>query len=268
MGVLAKWHDSAGFGIFLLSFVCLWAAAGLVARRWARPTTPPVDGSRANSRCDPFRLLPRRYLAIVGCWMIGVLGLTELWYRVHDTPPGESYRWAARMPTGNPTFQTVPLPPRTVKLLACDWAQTGRWRDDDGAEWTLNFFRWKPRSVQSVIHARLHRPEICLPASGLRQVSVSKPVRLQAGHLELPFRECTYEAQGRDFYVFFCQWEDGAEKQSGMAASKAADRLQAVLTGRRWLGQQTLELTATGFPSLDGARERLRHILPSLIQTE
>jgi hypothetical protein len=67
-------------------------------------------------------------------------------------------------------------------------------------------------------------------------------------------------------YVFFCQWEDGSEHQTGMQSSKEGDRLQSVLSGRRNVGQQTFEIILTGSDSLDKAEQSVRARLSGLIR--
>jgi hypothetical protein len=74
--------------------------------------------------------------------------------------------------------------------------------------------------------------------------------------------------EGRKLYVFFCQWEDGAEEQLGMQSSGQADRLQSVLKGRRLVGQQTLEIIIAGGKSLAEAEQQVRRYLPELIRAE
>lgn len=63
-------------------------------------------------------------------------------------------------------------------------------------------------------------------------------------------------------------WDDGAEKQAGFGHSKYLDRLNSVLTGRRRLGQQTLEFILSGYPSLKAAEQSVRKRLPVLIKVE
>ena len=211
--------------------------------------------------------MPRRYLVAVGMWSLLCILATEVWYRTHANPNAGVFYWAAAMPTNNPTYQNIEMPPRSLKLLSFDQGATGKWTEE-GVEWSAHFFRWKPRSVESVIYSRIHRPEVCLPGSGFRQVGDSALVIFDAGPLKLPFRKYTYEMDGRKLYVFFCQWEDGAENQLGMQSSGQADRLQSVLKGRRLVGQQTLEIIITGCNSLDEAEQQLRKHLPELIRLE
>ena len=229
----------------------------------------PQPPSAFSFQLSAFSFQPcRRFLLAVGCWAILCLGATEVWYRAHEIKDVGVFHWSVTLPETNPTFQKVELPPRTVKLLAYDLGVTGKWQEENGAEWNLSFFRWGPRSVESVIHARLHRPEVCLPASGLKQLTESELVFFDAGQLKLPFRKYTYASEGQILYVFFCQWEDGSEKQAGLKASKQAGRLQSVLTGRRLLGQQTLELILSGCDSLEKADAEVRERLPDLIRPD
>jgi hypothetical protein len=200
-----------------------------------------------------------------GLWSLLCIAATEAWYRSHANPNSGKFYWTVAMPESNPTYQKVDLPARTLKLLHFDESATGKWTEA-GAEWSAYFFRWKPRSVEAVIYSRAHRPEVCLPASGLRQVGDSELVTFEIGPLELPFRKYTFETEGRSMHVFFCQWEDGSERQSGMQASKQADRIQSALSGRRNVGQQTLEIIVTGSPSLAEAETLVRRRLPELIR--
>jgi len=274
LSAIDKWHDPAGFSIAVACFFCLWFAAVLCKSRWSAVSGPVVPGSSPRnsqpSILNPQRSpsTPRGFLIAVGCWSLCVLALTEAWYCSHNIKETGVFHWSVTLPATNPTFQKIELPPRTVKLLAYDYGTTGRWLEEGGVEWDVSFFRWRPRSVESVIHARRHRPEICLPASGFKQLTESELVFFDAGQLKLPFRKYTYASEGQILYVFFCQWEDGAEKQTGMQASKQSDRIRSVLVGRRHLGQQTLEVIITGSPSLAEAEALVRRRLPELIRPD
>jgi hypothetical protein len=205
---------------------------------------------------------------VTGAWSILSLLTTELWYRSHEVKNAGMFHWSVCFPTDNPAYKHVELPKRTRELIAFDAGGGGSWTDANGSEWTAYFFRWNPASIQSVLRARIHRPERCLPAAGLRQVSAGGLESFVAGGLHIPFQKYTYEAEGKTLYVFFCQWEDGNEKQGGVWSSKLADRIRSVLVGRRKLGQQTLEVILAGPQTLEEAAEALRKALPALIQRE
>jgi hypothetical protein len=203
----------------------------------------------------------------VGIWALFLIAATEVWYRSHANPNAGVFYWSVAMPTNNPTFKAVELPPRTLQLLAYDQGHSGEWMDE-GSNWSAHFFRWKPRAIESVINSRIHRPETCLPAAGLRQVSGSDLVWYDAGDVKLPFRKYVFRNETQTLFVFFCQWEDGSEQQAGMGASNQEGRLQSVLRGRRMVGQQTLELILVGYESLEKADEAVRNRLPDLIKVE
>jgi exosortase len=306
ISAIDKWHDPAGMTIAVACFFALWAIAVLFQSKWrvapdllaaqklergGRPPTsgtdpqPPVapkqsEGGSAFSHLSrqskakadqplAFSLQPcRTFLLAVGCWAILCLGATEVWYRSHEIKDVGVFHWSVTLPETNPTFQKIELAPRTLKLLAFDAGSTSQWNEDDGSEFSLSFFRWNPRSIQSVIQSRIHRPEDCLPASGYRQLTASELVFFDAGQLKLPFRKYTYASEGQILYVFFCQWEDGAETQTGMGASGQTERLRTVWVGRRLVGQQTLEIIVTGSPSLAEAETLVRRRLPELIQPD
>jgi hypothetical protein len=200
-------------------------------------------------------------------WSLLCIIATEAWYRSHANPNAGIFYWAAAMPTNNPTYQKIELPPRSLKLLSFDEGAGGKWTEE-GVEWSAHFFRWKPKSIQSVIQSRIHRPERCLPASGLRQVGESRAQTFDAAGFRLPFRSYIYESEVKTLHVFFCQWEDGSKQQTGMEASNQAGRLRSVLTGRRVVGQQSLELILVGYDSLEKAEQAVRDRLPGLIRAE
>jgi hypothetical protein len=85
------------------------------------------------------------------------------------------------------------------------------------------------------------------------------------GGISLPLRQYTYEVDGRTLHVFYCLWEDGGEKQHGLS-TMYGERVRAALVGRRLLGQQTLQIVLSGYPTLDAAASAVRSALPELIR--
>ena len=268
LAALEKWHDPAGLTITVACFLCLWAVAGLMTRRTRQHGPRTTDHNQRSVVSSPVVSSPRAFLLACGLWSIFCIIATEAWYRSHTPKDSGVFHWSVALPESKTSFEKVELAPRTIKLLKYDLAATGKWRVEDGSEWSVLFFRWQPRSIESVIYSRIHRPEVCLPASGFRQVSSSELIQVEARGLKLPFRNYTYERDGQRLYVLFCRWEDGAEHQKGMRSSGQGDRLQSVLNGRRLVGQQTLEIIVTDCNSSDQAEQQLRKLLPDLIQLE
>ena len=271
---VAKWHDSAGMTIFLVCFGCLWAIAILFKRKWSTSPCPPTSAVRPGTS-DPGQqssifhlpsLMPRRFLVAVGCWSLLCIASTEAWYRAHETDPAQTTHWSAQFPTHYPNARKIPMDKEIKLVLKYDQGDALSWEEPDGTKWSAFFFRWRAGEATSRMAARDHRPEICLPSSG-STLQADLGIRFLPVHgLELPFRAYTFESAGRDLHVFFCLWEDGADKQTGLGRSKYLDRLDSVRAGRRRLGQQTLEFVVSGYASMEEAEQAVRQRLPGLIQ--
>jgi hypothetical protein len=134
----------------------------------------------------------------------------------------------------------------------------------------LYVFRWNP-GRNSALLANLHRPDVCLPASGWTQLADdgmrNYPVR---GAFELPFRHFEFQRAFGDSapqtaHAFYCLSEDRASGPSSALARRSlgkggsqganspsmsgspsewtrAERVREVLEGRRHLGQQVIEI--------------------------
>jgi hypothetical protein len=98
------------------------------------------------------------------------------------------------------------------KMSAGERAETGDRRADDAA--LLYFFRWKAGS-NSALLANLHRPDVCLPASGWIQTGDFglRSYRI-AENFSLPFRHFLFAqnasggARPRYAHAFYCLRED------------------------------------------------------------
>jgi len=263
---IAKWHDTAGITISLFSLGCLWLIAALMVRR-----QKPLVGSPGVSRPALRDLWPvvsraRAFMLACGLWMLCVIALTEAWYRAHETDLAQTARWSAQFPTNSPSARQLWMDKEIKQVLRFDEGGGFSWEEPDGSNWSAYFFRWRAGEATSRMAARDHRPEICLPSSGY-EVKADLGIHFLPVHgLELPFRAYTFAEAGRVLHVFFCLWEDGADKQTGLGRSKYLDRLDSVLAGRRRLGQQTLEIILSGYASMEEAEQALRQRLPTLVQ--
>ena len=294
LSAIDKWHDPAGFTIAIACFLVLWAVAVLITKRWPnteilkhrnteipssalRPLTsgisdlqPSPEGPVVSSLSSVFRppssVLWRRFALALGLWSLLCILATEAWYRVHDAKAPAFVHWSVTLPETKPTFGKIEIAPRTYELLRCDAGFGGKWHQEDGSDWTVYFFRWEGNSMQSIMQARTHRPEVCLPAGGLQKLSDSQMGIFEIGSLRLAFQKSTYSAQGREIYVFYCVWQDGDEWREGLGSRDAADRLLGALEGSRRFGQQKLEIILSGYSSMAEAERAVRRQLPDIIR--
>jgi exosortase len=296
---VGRWHDIAGYTIIALVFVGTMGLAYLLGKSEIRnPKSAVVAGvSPADMKASQPRTLSglplqiRAYFVIFAlCWLLFVEIGTAAWYRIHETNLVNGIRWNVQWPEQSPNFRKVKIDPEIRGVLRFDEAQGAGWtitspaksetpvaakgseplepksfapQGNHSGENTISCllyaFRWKP-GRNSALLANLHRPDVCLPASGWTQVADdgvrNYPV---TGEFELPFRHFEFErafgnSAPQTAHAFYCLSEDRASgspatpqaaNSPGMSGSRSewtrTERLRAVLEGRRHLGQQVID---------------------------
>ena len=80
---------------------------------------------------------------------------------------------------------------------------------------------------------------------------------VRARDLNLPFRAMDFVYQGKEVYVFYCLWQDGLSSGEQLRVRDYWDDrligLESVFLGERNLGQQTLEIVISGYPTSQDA---------------
>jgi hypothetical protein len=229
------------------------------------------------------------------------------WYRAHETNLVSGIRWTVQWPEQAPNFRKLNIDPEIRSVLRFDEGQCAAWTltpppasessqpaktsgthvnrlPPNAVACYLYVFRWNP-GRNSALLANLHRPDVCLPASGWTQVADdgvrNYPV---TGAFELPFRHFEFQrafgnTAPQTAHAFYCLSEDRAAESSvpattslpGMTGSRSewtrAERLRTVLEGRRHLGQQVIEaifVSNESFSSAD-AESRLRDLVREVV---
>lgn len=262
------WHDFAGYTIVAVVFLgSLFLAKAL--DRDAKGERPKAKVEVTRSR--PFLLSPFPLLLSL-FWLLAVEIAVEAWYRSHEHGLVARERWTARWPETAKGFRDIQIDERTRRTLRCDegrgamWRVVGDGKTEDGDRKTddaalLYFFRWKAGS-NSALLANLHRPDVCLPATGwiqkgdygLRSYRISE-------NFSLPFRHFLFSQippggvsspPYRYAHAFYCLREDRVRDadEDSLAREEFAqepsewsrrERLALVAQGRRHLGQQVME---------------------------
>jgi exosortase/archaeosortase family protein len=263
---VSRWHDIAGYSIIAFVFVATLAVAYLLGRKKA-PVAAGV--SHATPKLQPTRLplqLRTSLLVAALCWLMFVEIGTAAWYRLHERNLVSGIRWSVHWPEQAPNFRKLKIDNEIRAVLRFDNGDAAAWTVSSAANatepktvsCTLFAFRWNP-GKNSALLANLHRPDVCLPASGWTQVADhgvrSYPI---SSSVELPFRHFEFQrafenSTPQTAHAFYCLSEDRAVASSGplptslrsMAGSRSewtrAERIRTVLEGRRHLGQQVIQ---------------------------
>ena len=300
---VGRWHDIAGYSIIALVFVATLGLAYLLGRN--KPVVAGVSPAKSKPP-QPTRLplqFPLSYIAAALCWLLFVEIATASWYRLHERNLISGIHWSVRWPEQAPNFRELKIDEEIRAVLRFDDGKAAAWTaaspvspsEPNTISCLLYVFRWNP-GKNSALLANLHRPDVCLPASGWTKTAEdgvrSYPV---SGSFELPFRHFEFQRsfEGSPLQIahaFYCLSEDRASGTSTSLArrnlgeggratqihpecSEAAPNGRAPnvfarsLEGRRHLGQQVIEaifISSEPFSAAE-AESHLRDLLRELV---
>jgi exosortase len=282
---VSRWHDVAGYTIVALVFAGTMGLAYLLGKSQIPNPKSEIGGKSSDVRkklnvSRQWSVAPRLYLSVALCWLLFVEIGTAAWYRAHETNLVSGIRWTVQWPEQAPNFHKLKIDSEIRTVLRFDEGQCAAWMlmpppasessppaKTSGTQINglppnvvacyLYVFRWNP-GRNSALLANLHRPDVCLPASGWTQLADNGvrnyPV---TGAFELPFRHFEFQrvfgnSAPQTAHAFYCLSEDRAAESSVPAPTSLpsmfgshsewtrAERLRAVLEGRRHLGQQVI----------------------------
>ena len=293
---VSRWHDIAGYTIIAVVFVGTMGLAYLLGRSQARDRTSEIriqnrqsaigsgahgigdaegkaatgSGERAWQRTSFNRqsAIPIQYMAVALCWLMFVEIGTAAWYRLHERNLVSGIRWNVHWPEQAPNFRKLKIDNEIRAVLRFDEGDAAAWilssprnaTEPNTVACSLYVFRWNP-GKNSALLANLHRPDVCLPASGWKQMAdhgardypISDSVELPFRHFE--FQRASQGSAPQIAHAFYCLSEDRASGGSaypaktdspGMFGNRSEwtrrERLRAVSEGRRHLGQQVIEV--------------------------
>jgi exosortase len=274
---VSRWHDIAGYTIIAVIFVGTMGLAYLLGRSHRKSGFQPESSGTACSlpisqtRCplnESGRMPALPFLAAALCWLLFVEIGTAAWYRLHERNLVSGIRWNVRWPEQAPNFRKLKIDNEIRAVLRFDEGDAAAWilssprnaTEPNTVACSLYVFRWNP-GKNSALLANLHRPDVCLPASGWKQMADdgvrNYPV---SDGFELPFRHFEFQrafgnSAPQTAHAFFCLSEDRVAERSArpegsnlpsMSGDRSewtrTERVRAVLQGRRHLGQQVSEV--------------------------
>ncbi len=298
LSAVDRWHDVAGYVIVAAVFLGSLGLTALLARgaskvkskkEEVRNRAPSRDlssqGSVLRSR-SPFILLPS-YFFLSLAWLVSIEIGVEGWYRAHEKNLVVVDRWNVRLPEKAPGFRELKIDENVRQTLRFDTGRELTWKSTNtgGSDPTTNylyFFRWNPGS-SSVVRARAHRPDICLPSTGWKQTADRGLKNYAAGSgIVVPAHHAVF-TQGTGnvtVHTFFSLQEDKVRPDEARPDLELAPgiqpdwsvraRLQMVRRGVRNLGQQVLEFVLLSNHPMDDrtAEEKFAQTLRELIVAE
>ncbi|MDQ3199981.1 MAG: exosortase/archaeosortase family protein, partial [Verrucomicrobiota bacterium] len=275
LAAVERWHDIAGYAIVGLVFLgtIVTASAFTKVESVGKAEIPPnnqepITDNRSHKRPVIFLLgKPGRaftcFVTATLAFLLCAEGAVSFWYRWHERNFVPTASWEVRWPEEARDFRELPIAENIRSTLRYDAGREATWRlrllpneVDAPSQCTMFFFRWEAGST-SILRARAHRPDICLPNTGWR-LTEDLGVREYpaADGLSLPFRHFRFvrdAGAGLPVFAdaFFCQREDRVPSvradrfdatSGGTGHWEIADRLRVVREGLRNQGQQVLEL--------------------------
>jgi exosortase len=261
-GAIHAWHDPAGFSILLVTLFGLWLVSLLMRRR----AGGEIPGSHPAGRNYPEHL-SRLLLISAALWLVFTEGAVQVWYRIHQSPLANS-RWSVRWPSAEEAYRSVPISSEAENLLRYNKGGGAVWKEADGRKWLMYFFQWLPGRT-AALFIKTHRPDICLPASGITMVSDKGIQLINVNNVNLPVRSYRFDDHNVPLHVFYCYWDARASYENARAAAEEdwtpRGRVRAALRGRRELGAQMLEVVVWGYEDDVEAQAALRKQLTKIV---
>ena len=254
LAAMEKVHDRVGNVTLTLCFV-LVCVGGWLSRHIEEPETRLPKQSVPHCPASGF-------LWALAVWMLAVVVASEVWFHNPEDIPSN---WALRPPRNS---SPIEISQRTAELLMADKSVTGKWIDTMGDQWQFFFFQWNAGPVRSRLLARLHRPEICLPATGAMLTKRRAPVPIFIEGIRHELNAYTFTRDGTSTFVYWGAWENRsarADERGVWSTSLPIAGLQSVLWRERNLGQQVIELAVSGCNDAAEADTALTRVVPTLI---
>lgn len=194
-----RWHDPAGMTILMICVGAILLAALFLNRNSRSPV--------ALSAIPSAHPLPAWFVPALTIWVAFTVVGTELWYYDGSAPPESP--WKLVPPTESEPF---PIPPSALAAFRSDRTTSATWLAEDGRRWLLYFFEWDYGPAFTRVAAQMHRPEICLPASGRQLHEDRGKVSFTVDGVTLPFHAYSFEQQGRLLFVYHGVWQFRSER--------------------------------------------------------
>jgi exosortase len=262
---LEAWHDPAGMTILLICLFGLWLFS-LLIRRQIAPALSPIQ-TKIDNHFSALSFASSLFLCLA-LWIVFAEAAVQVWYRAHRQPVANTH-WQVQWPTSENTFRAMPIPAETKSLLHYDQGSAGMWKTE-GRPWMMYFFRWAPGRTAG-LSVKIHRPEICLPATGMTLNHDGGGRLLTINGVDLFVHSYRFDDRGEPLHVLYCYGDvrspDGKVLGAEQEDWTAGGRMRAAFKGRPEIGA-VLELAAWGYRDDAEAYEVMQKELQKFVRPE
>jgi len=258
---IQRCHDPAGLTILMACLFGLWGISMLMT-----PATQERSAAAHPKIRAPFHLSRALLISLLALICTAEAG-TQFWYRLHEAGGAKAQPWSVMWPAQSRDWRSVPVASEAQELLRYNEGGGGAWTGEDGRQWALYFFKWLPGRTAGLF-IKNHRPDICLPASGMKLRGGVQNRLITVNGVTLPIRSYTFEDGSNLLHVYYCYW-DGTPPESAPQDQEnwtAGGRMEAVQRGKRDVGTQMLEIVASGYTDQIEAEQAMREQLHLIIR--
>ncbi len=262
-GALEQLHDPAGFAILIATIGVLWLLC------WALQKIP---GSRQPLADAPMQsglghIAKSTALVCLGIIAVMVLmaGGSEGWYWWKNKSALRAPAWTVATADPASGLADQELGERVEEMLRFDRGFQRGWRDGAGRQWHLIFTEWEPKRM-SLHYAQPHLPEQCQRMIGREIVSKSELRKAEANGISIAYNLYKIRAGADEFYLMYVINDDRISGQDvTVERATPANRMKAVLAGRRNMGQRSMQLALVGESDAEVAEQAMLELLPQLV---
>ncbi|MGI8431281.1 MAG: exosortase/archaeosortase family protein, partial [Chthoniobacterales bacterium] len=250
-----RWHDPAGFTILGICLFVLWGLS-----LWLQPKSSSPPPRKTVTPAPIFRLRGPLTLLV---WLSLIEIATALWYAPHSAETATP--WTVAWPTSESDYQPQTIPAAAEELLRYNEGGAATWRSADDRRWMMFSFHWLPGRT-AALFVKNHRPDICLPASGLTMKTESGLRLTNVNGINLPIRSYRFDDNGRPLHIFYCYWDGRSATSTTTEDWTATGRLRAAWLGKRERGARMFELAVWGHENDAEANAALQRELQKVVR--
>jgi exosortase len=262
-----RWHDPAGYTILLVCLFALWGLSLWLKSSPSASSSPPLKPNPSRVAARVGSALPIALLV----WLLLIEASAATWYSPARKRSTFAKSWSVTFPTNEQRFQNEPIPAQAQELLRYNEGGSATWRTEENRAWLLYSFRWLPGRT-AALFVKIHRPDICLPASGLTMTDESSVQLVKINGVNLPLRFYRFRQEQVPLHVAYCYWDGRSDYDNDQRAGEEdwsiRGRLRAAREGKREIGARMLELAVWGIEDDAEGRRALIAELNKIVKPE